>query len=76
MSEGMKVTRDWVTIAIAVITFVVGVTLFIGSRPSREEINTMIDNKTNTRFDRIENQLDEIQKAQYDILKQLVANRK
>ena len=75
MSESIKVMRDWVTIAIAVITLVVGITLFIGSRPSREEINAMIDNKTSTRFDRIENQLDEIQKAQYDILKHL-ANKK
>jgi hypothetical protein len=61
--------RTWFQIALLIVTLVVSATIFVGSRPTRDEVNDMIDERTSQRFDRLEKQLDEMQRDIKDILK-------
>jgi hypothetical protein len=61
--------RTWFQIALLIVTLVVSATIFVGSRPTRDEVNDMIDERTSQRFDRLEKQLDEMQRDIKDLLK-------
>ena len=61
--------RTWFQIALLIITLVVSATIFVGSRPTRDEVDDMIDKRTSQRFDRVEKQLDDMQKDIKDILR-------
>lgn len=55
-------TIRYISFALTIIIAVVSATIFISARPDREEVRQMIDEKVNSRMDRIEVQLDEVQK--------------
>ena len=61
--------KTWFQIAVMIITLVISATIFVGSRPTRDEVDDMIDKRTSQRFDRLEKQLDDMQKDIKDILK-------
>ncbi len=61
--------KTWFQIAVMVITLVISATIFVGSRPTRDEVDDMIDKRTSQRFDRLEKQLDDMQRDIKDILK-------
>ena len=61
--------KTWFQIAVMIITLVISATIFVGSRPTRDEVDDMIDKRTSQRFDRLEKQLDDMQRDIKDILK-------
>ena len=69
MESSNEKIRTWFQIALLVITLVVSATIFVGSRPTRDEVDDMIDKRTSQRFDRLEKQLDDMQRDIKDILK-------
>lgn len=42
-------------------TVLVSITLFIANKPSREEVDSIVNGKVQQRFDRIEKQLDNVE---------------
>lgn len=59
----------WMEIGILILTMVVSATMFVSSRPTRDEVDDMIDKRTSQRFDRVEKQLDDMQKDIKEILR-------
>ncbi len=50
--------RNWLRVVLTIITMIVMVTIFVSSRPTRDEVDAMIDKRTSQRFDRLEKQND------------------
>ena len=69
MESSNEKIRTWFQIALLLLTLIVSATLFVVSRPTRDEVDDMIDKRTSQRFDRLEKQLDDMQKDIKDILK-------
>ncbi len=65
--------RNWIQIIALVVTMVISGAIFVSSRPSRDEVDKMIETRTVQRFDRLEKQNDIIQQDIKEILKRLPA---
>lgn len=58
----------WFSLLLTITAMIVSVTIYVASRPSREEVQRMIDQQTSQRLQRIEMQLDDINKDVKQIL--------
>ena len=67
-SEKSGLQIKWLTFLLTVAVMIVSVTIYVTSRPSRDEVQQMIDKQTSQRLQRIEMQLDDINKDVKQIL--------
>ncbi len=69
--ESDERVQKWLHIAILVLSMIVTATMFVSSRPTRDEVDDMIDKRTSQRFDRLEKQNDVMQQDIKEILRRM-----
>ncbi len=52
---------NYITLLLTIVFAIISATLFIAGKPSREEVEKMIDQQVNQRLTRIEKQIDDVQ---------------
>jgi len=65
----MESIPTWIAVLLTLISFIVVAAIYIAARPTRDEVDKMIDIKVNQRFDALENSIDEIRNDIKTLLK-------
>lgn len=76
MTSMHMIEPGWLIAALTIVSAIVNAAVSVAIRPSRSEVNEMIDIKNNNRFDLLEKEVDEIKKDVKILLQRTAAKSK